>query len=182
MSAVVSVYDDAMHATPPLVVRSSALLRAALVASLALVAPAAAAHKALFIVRHAEKASSTDPDTPLAAQGEDRALRLASLLRNAGVTHVFVSEKKRTQQTAQELVDQRGLAAPVVVPAADTGKLVAQLKAAPADAVILVVGHSDTIPGILKGLGVNDAVTIRDDQYGRIFLVGADLRLVELAY
>jgi len=136
----------------------------------------------LFVVRHAEKASSTDPDTPLAGQGEDRAQRLASLLRNAGVTHVFVSDKKRTRQTAQVLVDQRGLAAPVVLPAADPGKLVEQLRAAPPDAVILVVGHSDTIPAILKGLGVKDAVTIREDQYGRVFLVTADFRLVELAY
>lgn len=156
------------------------LLAAGVVATFA--APSAFAHKAIFIVRHGEKASSTDPDTRLALQGEDRALKLASMLRNAGVTHVFVSDKKRTQQTAQELVDQRGLAAPVVLPSTDTKKLVEQLKAAPKDAVILVVGHSDTIPAILKGLGINDDVVIKEDQYGRLFLVTSDFRLVELAY
>ncbi len=157
-------------------------LRAGLLVLAALGAMPTSAHRAILIVRHAEKASSSDPDTPLAAQGEDRALRLASLLRNAGVTHVFVSDKKRTQQTARELVEQRGLPAPVVVRAAETGTLLVRLKELPADAVALVVGHSDTIPGILKGLGVSPDVTIRDDQYGRLFIVTADARLLELAY
>jgi phosphohistidine phosphatase SixA len=177
-----SVYDDDMPRPAASLARCAVLLSRAAVLLVALAAPAAVAHKAIFVVRHAEKASSTDPDTPLAAQGQDRALKLASMLRNAGVTHVFVSDKKRTQQTAQELVEQRGLPAPVVLPAADTAKLVAQLKAVPKDAVVLVVGHSDTIPGILKGLGVEPAVVIQPDQYGRIFLVTNDLRLVELAY
>ncbi len=146
-----------------------------------LAAPSAHAHKGIFIVRHAEKASSTDPDTPLAMQGEDRASALARVLRNAGVTHVFASEKQRTQQTVQPLVDQKGLN--VVVVAADkTPELLAKLKAVPADAVVLVAGHSDTIPGILAGLGVKEKVTIRDDQYGRLFLVTETGKLIELAY
>jgi phosphohistidine phosphatase SixA len=185
VSGVVSVYDDVMRAffSSPADRRRSRVRAGFLAVALAAsAAPGALAHKAIFIVRHGEKASSTDPDTPLALQGEDRALKLASVLRNAGVTHVFVTDKKRTQQTAQELVDQRGLPAPVVLPATDTKKLVEQLKAVPKDAVVLVVGHTDTIPEILKGLGVNDNVAIKEDQYGRIFLVTPDFRLVELAY
>jgi phosphohistidine phosphatase SixA len=157
-------------------------LLAFVVVGTAFVADAARAHKALFIVRHAEKASSTDPDTPLSLGGEDRALGLARVLRNAGVTHVFVSEKQRTQATAQPLIDQRALPPAVVIPAADVAGLVKQLKAAPKDAVVLVVGHSDTIPDILKGLGVAGSVVIQEDQYGRLFLVTPDHRLVELAY
>jgi phosphohistidine phosphatase SixA len=150
-------------------------------AAMSAAAPAAA-HKAIFVVRHAEKASATDPDTPLSLGGEDHALALARLLRNAGVTHVFVSDKKRTQQTATPLVDQRGLAPPVVVPAADTAALLVALKALPADAVVLVVGHSDTIPAILAGLGVAQKVALKDDQYGRMFVVTTDHQMFELAY
>jgi phosphohistidine phosphatase SixA len=182
VSVWISVYDVVMRTVPASIVRR---LRASLAAALLVVAfaaEAASAHKAIFIVRHAEKASSTDPDTPLAMQGEDRALKLASILRNADVTHVFVTDKKRTVQTAQELVDQRALAAPVVVPATDTTALVDRLKTVPKDAVVLVVGHSNTIPAILKGLGVAGEVTIKEDQYGRIFVVTPDFRLVELAY
>ncbi len=164
--------------------RQGYLLRLARLAMLlaSVSSSSAEAYRAVIVVRHAEKASWTDADAPLALQGEDRALTLASLLRNAGVTHVFVSQKRRTQQTAQPLVEQRGLPPPTVLPAQETTALVNALRALPSDAVALVVGHSDTIPLILSGLGVRDRVVLRDDQYGRIFLVTADSRLVELAY
>lgn len=145
------------------------------------VAPAASAHKAIFLVRHAEKESQTDPDSAISITGEDRALSLARMLRNAGVTHVFVSDKKRTAQTATPLVEQKGLT-PTVVPAADTKALVEKLKAVPRDAVVVVVGHSDTLPGILGGLGVKSEIKIKDDQFGRLFVVASDGALLELAY
>ncbi len=141
----------------------------------------AQAHKGIFIVRHAEKASSTDPDTPLALQGEDRALALARLLRNAGVTQVFATDKQRTQQTVEPLCDQKGLTA-TIVKADDTAGLVKQLKAVAKDAVVVVAAHSDTIPGILKALGIAGPITIKDDQYGRVFLVTETNKLLELAY
>jgi phosphohistidine phosphatase SixA len=186
VSAAICVYDDTMR-------RSSAVLGARrrrfvrlswfAVFVLGLLAPArASAFKAIFLVRHAEKASSTDPDTPLAPQGADRSVRLANLLRNAGVTHVFVTDRKRTQQTAQALVEQRHLAPAVVLSSQQPAQMVDALKAVPRDAVVLAVGHSNTIPLVLKGLGVNADVTIRDDEYGRVFLLTPDLRLVELAY
>jgi broad specificity phosphatase PhoE len=155
------------------------VMAAALTCSL--MSTAAQAHKGIFVVRHAEKASSTDPDTPLSMQGEDRASALARVLRNAGVTHVFASEKQRTQQTVQPLVDQKGLKITVVA-AAKGAELLAKLKAVPADAVVLVSGHSDTIPAILAGLGVKAPVKLRDDQYGRLFLVTESAQLIELAY
>lgn len=157
------------------------LLVALALASVTLGATAAQAYQGVFVVRHAEKASSTDPDTALSMQGEDRALALARFLRNAKVKRVFVSDKKRTLQTAEPLADQHGLEA-TRVPAVDTPALLKQLKATGADEVVLVVGHSDTIPGILKGLGVKDAISIRDDQYGRVFFVDSAGRLIELAY
>lgn len=145
------------------------------------VTTSAAAHKGIFIVRHAEKASATDPDTPLAMQGEDRALALARLLRSAGVSHVFATQLQRTQKTVEPLVEQKGLTT-TVVPADKTPELVAKLKALPKDAVAVVAGHSDTIPAILKALGVPGKVDIKDDQYGRVFFVTATNQLIELSY
>jgi phosphohistidine phosphatase SixA len=141
----------------------------------------ATAHQGIFIVRHAEKASLTDPDTPLSMQGEDRALALARLLRSAGVSHVFVTDRKRTQQTAANLAEQRRLT-PIVVPVDKTADLLARLQTLPADAVAVVVGHSDTIPELLKGLGVSKRVEVKDDQYGRVFLVTGAGNLLELSY
>jgi phosphohistidine phosphatase SixA len=152
-----------------------------LVVAAVLGAPASLAHKGIFVVRHAEKASSTDPDTSLSMQGEDRASALARLLRNAGVTHLFVTELKRTRQTLEPLADQKALT-PTVVPAKDTAALVAALKVVPKDAVVVVAGHSNTVPDILKGLGITTPVTIRDDQYNRIFFITPDNQMIELAF
>ncbi|MDP2341728.1 MAG: histidine phosphatase family protein [Deltaproteobacteria bacterium] len=157
------------------------MTRAALAIVFAMLSSTASAHKAIFLVRHAEKASATDPDSPISVSGEDRALALARLLRNARVTHVFVSDKKRTVQTAEALSESYDLK-PIVTPAVDTKALIEKLKAVPKDAVVVVVGHSDTVPDVLAGLGVAAKIVIKEDQYGRVFLVGGDNNLVELAY
>jgi phosphohistidine phosphatase SixA len=140
--------------------------------------PALAA-KTVILVRHAEKASSKDPDTVLSMAGEDRALHLARLLRNAGPTHVIVSDKKRTQQTAAPLAEQHRIT-PMIVAAADDKAVASKIKSLPADAVVVVVGHSNTVPVILSELG-HPGVVIADDQYGRVFVV-TGTTLVELAY
>ena len=148
---------------------------------LLLASTSALAHKGIFIVRHAEKASSTDPDTALAMQGEDRALALARLVRSAGVSHVFATHLKRTQQTVEPLVEQRGLTT-TIVHADKTVELIKALRDLPQDAVAVVAGHSNTIPDILKGLGITTKVDIKDDQYGRVFLVTGAGQLIELSY
>jgi phosphohistidine phosphatase SixA len=138
------------------------------------------AYKAIVVVRHAEKANAKDPDTVLSLAGEDRALHLARLLRNAGPTHVFVTDTKRSQQTAASVAEQHGLK-PLVSPREDTAGLLLKLKALPADAVAVVVGHSDTVPVIVASLTGTAPVTIREDQFGRVFMLTA-AGVVELAY
>jgi phosphohistidine phosphatase SixA len=160
--------------------RKSAVLALMLALVTTLSSTAAEAHRGIFVVRHAEKASQ-EPDALLSLQGEDRALALARLLRSAGVTHVVHTDRVRTRQTVEPLVEQKGLT-PIVVPHADVAGLVHQLKALPRDAVVVVAAHSDTIAQILLGLGVTTPVTIRDDQYGRVFLVTESSQLIELAY
>lgn len=165
----------------PATVRYRSAMRTLFALAFLLASTSALAHKGIFIVRHAEKASATDPDTQLAMQGEDRALALARLLRSAGVSHVFATHLKRTQQTVEPLVEQRGLTT-TVLPADKTADLLKALKGLPADAVAVVAGHSDTIPEILKGLGISTKVDIKDDQYGRVFLVTGAGQLIELSY
>jgi broad specificity phosphatase PhoE len=140
-----------------------------LVASL-FVADGAHAARAVIVIRHAEKASETEKDPDLSLQGEDRAISLTRFLRHNKVDAIFTSELKRTKATASVLARQRDIT-PVVVNADDTKGLVAAIKALPEDAVVLVVGHSNTVPAILTELGVPDKITIRDDEYGRVFVV-----------
>jgi broad specificity phosphatase PhoE len=144
-------------------------LTVSLVASF-FVATRAEAARAVIVIRHAEKASDTEKDPELSLQGEDRAISLTRFLRHNKVDAIFTSELKRTKATASVLARQRSIT-PVVVNADDTKGLVAAIKALPEDAVVLVVGHSNTVPAILTELGVPDKITIRDDEYGRVFVV-----------
>src|SRR5262249_58291612 len=56
----------------------------------------------VFIVRHAEKVSAAT-DATLSRAGETRAKDLARMLADAGITHIYVSQFKRTQETAVPL-------------------------------------------------------------------------------
>ena len=54
----------------------------------------------VILVRHAEKMPEPVDDPDLSAMGAYRAKALAGWLRDAGIEHIYVSQFKRTQQTA----------------------------------------------------------------------------------
>lgn len=133
---------------------------------------AALAQSALFVVRHAERADAgmatvSDPD--LSAGGRARAEALASMLKEARITAIYVTEFKRTRQTAEPLAKAMGLE-PIVISSKDTPGLVARVKASPGNA--LIVGHSNTVPEIVEALG-GDPVTIAESDYDNLFIVTA---------
>jgi broad specificity phosphatase PhoE len=133
----------------------------------ALLATAAAAQSTIFIVRHAEKAAGGgDPD--LSEVGRTRAESLATVLKDAEITAIYASEVKRTQQTAAPLAKTLQLK-PAIVPAKDSGVLVAKLNGSSGN--VLVVGHSNTIPDIIKALGITTTVSIADNDYDNLFVV-----------
>ena len=130
---------------------------------------AAAAQEAVYLVRHAERASD-DKFSLLSAEGHARAARLAEILRDAGVTHIFVSEYLRTVETAAPLAARLGLR-PKVVPADNPGALLASIRAAGPKARILVAGHSDTVPDAIRALGCQQEITIAKAEFDNLFLV-----------
>jgi len=69
-----------------------------------------------------------------------------------------------------------------VVPANEIGALLDKLRALNGDA--LVVGHGNTIPDLLKALGIATPIRIPDDDYTEIFvvLVGDTPQLLRLHY
>jgi broad specificity phosphatase PhoE len=131
-------------------------------------AAAADAGPIIFIVRHAEKASTGDKDPELSAEGQKRADALARILKDAQITSVFVTEFKRTQETAAPTAKAANVT-PTIVSANDVGVLVKKLRAVNGNA--LVVGHGNTIPDLLKALGVAATVSIPEDDYTEIFAV-----------
>ena len=141
----------------------------------------AGAAPVIFIVRHAEKASSGDKDPDLSVQGQKRADALAHILQDSQITSVFVTEFKRTQRTAAPTATAAHVT-PTVLPANDIGALVEKLHALKGNA--LVVGHGNTIPDLLKTLGVATPISIPDDDYTEIFVVfvGDTPQLFRLRY
>jgi 2,3-bisphosphoglycerate-dependent phosphoglycerate mutase len=135
----------------------------------------------IFIVRHAEKASSGDKDPDLSVQGQKRANALAHILQDSQITSVFVTEFKRTQRTAAPTATAAHVT-PTVLPANDIGALVDKLHALKGNA--LVVGHGNTIPDLLKALGIAAPTSIPENDYTEIFVVfvGDTAQLLRLHY
>ncbi len=94
---------------------------------------------------------------------------------------MFVTEFKRTQETAAPTA-RAAQVSPTVVPANDIGALVQKLRALNGNA--LVVGHGNTIPDLLRALGIATTVSIPEDDYTEIFavLVGDAPQLLRLHY
>src|SRR5215470_2299248 len=133
-----------------------------------LLVDAADAAPVIFIVCHAEKASPGDKDPELSPDGKKRADALARILKDSQITSVFVTEFKRTQETAAPTARATQIS-PTVVPANDIGALVEKLRALNGNA--LVVGHGNTIPDLLKALGIVTSVSIPNDDYAEILAV-----------
>jgi broad specificity phosphatase PhoE len=148
---------------------------------LLLLVTAANAAPVIFIVRHAEKASTGGNDPDLSPQGQKRADALAHILKDSQATFVFVTEFKRTQETAAPTA-RAARVKPMVIPANDTGALVEKLRALNGNA--LVVGHGNTIPDLLKALGITTPVSIPDDDYTEVFavLMGNPPQMLRLHY
>lgn len=139
---------------------------------------AAAADQVIFVVRHAERADggaggtpggmTAANDPPLSAAGIARARRLAGILASAEVKHIFTTEFQRTRDTGAPLAEKAGIKS-IVVSSRDSPSLLRQVRAADGNA--LIVGHSNTVPELLKQLGVTPDIAITDDEYDNLFVV-----------
>ena len=126
----------------------------------------------VILVRHAEKAAASNApmssDVDLSEVGQKRAACLANVLADANVTAIFTTEYKRTKQTGEPLAKKLNIT-PTVVKGADSDGLVAEIQKH-AGETVLVVGHSNTVPAVVKKLGGGD-YTIKDDEHDRMFVV-----------
>jgi broad specificity phosphatase PhoE len=143
----------------------------------------------IVLVRHAEKAAAPSDDPPLTAAGVKRAQALAAALRDAGVTAIITTQLRRTRETAQPLASARSLT-PEVVPvrggeAGAHAEAVAAAVRKHAGGVVLVVGHSNTIPAIIAALGGPHLPDICESVFANLFVLlpGArEARLVRSRY
>ncbi len=161
--------------------RAAGIIVALLIAA---AAPSASGQEAIYLVRHAERAD-TSADSPLSSAGQARAKRLASWLRDAGITKIYTTDLRRTIQTAAPLAAAINLT-PTVIAASDTAALVARVHAAGPHDRLLIVGHSNSVPEVLRALGVTPAIAIADTEFDNLFVViphgGAPAVMLRLRY
>lgn len=129
----------------------------------------------VILVRHAEKAAAPREDPVLTEAGAQRSIDLASALASARVTAVFATQFQRTQLTAKPSADANGLT-PIIIRAGVPGvthadAVAAAVKSLPAGDVVLVVGHSNTIPAIVAALGGPKLPDLCDAQYATLFIL-----------
>jgi len=128
----------------------------------------------VVLARHAEKDLSSIQDPPLSPEGEQRAARLAQMFgRTGGVGHIdaiYVSDARRTQQTAAPLAERLGKQA-VIVPAADVKGLASRVMHEHGGGSALIIGHSNTVPELIHELGNIDVPPIPDDEYDTLYVL-----------
>jgi len=144
------------------------LLAGALLALAACATTPVPAGPAYYVVRHLNTpAGEQDPD--LIPEGQRTAAILAGWFRRDAPRAIYVSDFRRTRQTAAPLAARLGLT-PIVYDPADTPALVARVRATPGP--VLIVGHSNTVPDIVEQLGGTRPAALVHEDFGDIWRIG----------
>ena len=135
----------------------------------------------MVIVRHAEKTSGESDDPPLSDAGRARAETLSRMLRDSEISAIFTTEFKRTKETAAPTAIALKIT-PTVVRATEIATLADKLRELHGNA--LVVAHGNTIPDLIKTLGIDVPVNIPGNDYDHFLIVaiGSQPRLLRWRY
>ena len=129
----------------------------------------------VILVRHAEKGDAPANDPVLTEAGVARARALMAIARDAGVTAVITTQFARTRETGRPAAEALGITPEVARAggsAAQHAQEVARMVQAHAGGVVLVVGHSNTIPAIVTALGApQPPPPICDSEYDDLYVV-----------
>jgi len=130
----------------------------------------------VVLVRHAEKQLGAISDAPLSPEGEKRADRLAQMFGDSQefgrIRKIYVTNTRRTQQTALRLSQRIGLNSEVVDAKTDSKELAKRVLKENRGARALIVGHSNTVPEIVQALsGEKTVPPMGEDEYDTLYVV-----------
>jgi broad specificity phosphatase PhoE len=129
----------------------------------------------VIFVRHAEKMTMPEDDPGLSPAGQRRVAELTRQLVDAdvvaGIDAVYTTPFRRTEETARPLADALDL--PLnSYDAADTEAIMEHIVSAHKGKIILVVGHSNTLPALIGNMGASKKVPkIDENEYDNIYIV-----------
>ena len=130
----------------------------------------------MIFVRHAEKSLTPADDPALSPDGVVRAAELARQLVDAdvvaGIDAIYSTQYRRTIGTVQPVADALGLEINIYNPDDDNEAVLDGMLKAHKGKVILIVGHSNTVPALIADLGASKNVPpIAEYEYDNIYLV-----------
>jgi broad specificity phosphatase PhoE len=131
-------------------------------------APAAAAN--VYVMRHLDTPPG-QADPGLLPEGRQRAELLAGWFRHERPVAIYVTDYRRTRASAAPLAARLGLT-PIVYDPADIAGLIARLRAERGP--VLVIGHSNTVPEIVRALGGTPPAALGHADFGDIWRVAPD--------
>jgi broad specificity phosphatase PhoE len=127
--------------------------------------------KAIFLLRHAERVEYASPDGLLSEAGQARAQVLARVLKDAGVSAIYTTERKRTVHTAEPLTKALGIP-PIAVDSSSPVQVTLDLiRTRNKDGIVAIVGHSNTVPAFLRALGHHGDVAIGEREHDDLFVI-----------
>ena len=135
----------------------------------------------VYLVRHAERADEPRQDPPLTEKGTLRSQELARILANADIKSIITSQFLRTKQTAEPLAKQANVAVtsislsvnpsnPRTISEQSTAEVINKILERSGESV-LVVGHSNSIPDVIKMLGGDVSPVIDEKKFDDLFVV-----------
>ncbi|MFY9620349.1 MAG: phosphoglycerate mutase family protein [Pyrinomonadaceae bacterium] len=135
----------------------------------------------VFLVRHAERADAPREDPPLLETGTARAQLLARILGKSGIKTIVTSQYLRTKATAEPLAKQLSItsvaislktsaANPRQVTAESIQEIIDKIHQRPGENA-LVIGHSNSVPDVIKALGGDVVPTIDEKEFDDLFVV-----------
>ena len=148
------------------------LLIALLLALLPAAAIAQPATHPVYVMRHLNTPAG-EPDPDLLPEGRAAAIALADLMEtdqfeSRRPVAIYVSDFKRTRQTAAPLAARLALNVTIYDPR-DTAGLLARVRAEPGP--VLIIGHSNTVPDIIAALGGTRPAPLVHEDFGDLWVV-----------
>lgn len=141
----------------------------------------------LILVRHSEKKivppENKDPD--LSPAGVARAEELVRMFGDTGISAIYATQYKRTQQTVKPLADKLGLQINQVE-AKKTSDLVKQIRSRKPGEIIFVAGHNNTVPEIIAAFGGPQLPIIPETEFNNLYILivqsDGSARLLQMKY
>jgi broad specificity phosphatase PhoE len=127
----------------------------------------------IIFVRHAEQTSHDEADPSLSEAGHRRVAELTRQMIDAdvvlGINAIYSTSFKRSTETVQPLADRLELPINIYD---DTETVLGEILKTHKGKIILVVGHSNTVPEMIANLGASKKVpVIESDEFDNIYVI-----------